>query len=207
MPVDQQGGQDVTVPPDDQRAVRGRDDATAVGVGQQDAVPHRHQPRRARGVLTGQRRAGHVEQHLAVRPLQPLEPPGHGLQGIPGHRPGEQGELRQVGRRGRAEPLQVAPGQPLDAGVPVVRHLVRERGGKVGRPVAERPRPAGHGVHHRRERPQRPPRPRLVRSEPCAQQRLALRVGAPFRRVLQQVRDQGVGGGGGQPGFGIALVV
>ena len=68
--VDEQSWQDVTVAPEDHRAVLRRDDAAAIGVREQDAVPHRQQPRWRDRVLVWKRRRGHVEQRRPARALQ-----------------------------------------------------------------------------------------------------------------------------------------
>lgn len=56
----------------------------------------------------GARCAGDVEQRRTVGSFQLLEVAVQGPQGVPGPRPLNQGKLRHVRHRRRAEPLQVA---------------------------------------------------------------------------------------------------
>jgi hypothetical protein len=62
-------------------------------------------------------------------------------------------------------------------------------------------------VQQRRERPQRPPHARLAATEPRLEQVLDLGTGARSRRELQELGDERVGVGGGQPAGGEAPVV
>ena len=137
--------------------------------------------------------AGHVEQLRAVRPLQRHDVLAELPDGVPGHPPAEQRELGEVLRRSRPERLEVAPEQVLHGpGVRLPSRRPRPRSGDERRPQPERPRPAGRRVVQRRERPERPPRTRVSRSEVPLDHRLDLGLRVRLRQEVEQAGEQGV---------------
>ena len=208
--VDEQRRQYVTVHPHHRLAHVRRDDPAAVRVGEQDAVPHRHQPRRCRCVLVGAQRARNVEQLLAVRPLESLEIAGEGQQSGPRPGPVDHAELGDVGRRRRPEPLEVAPRQHPHRLLGNVRvgHDRLVAGSDERPPGAERPRAAAGNVEQRGVLPKRPPRPfHRGCPDPLLEPRRTLRDRTRLGEVVDELGNHPVGVVEGQPAGGEPAVV
>ena len=191
MAIDEQSRQDIAVVAHDERPVCIWHQSAPVLVREEDAVPHRQEPRRRRRLLGRQGAAGQVVERRAIRTHVADEFVAERLERRFDRRAVDRPELRDVLQRRRAESGQVAADEPLDR----CRHVLRaglDPRADISRSRAEGPGRATRGVDERAVLPHRPPNPGLRAAELLLEPSLDVLVGPRGGGERQQIRDQGI---------------